>query len=100
MGPVLGILLVVALVVASFAWSMSRSRGILEEWAASNHFRILACERRWLRRGPFFLRSGKGHEVFHVTVADDSGRTRTGFVRVGGWFGGLLSDQAVVEWDD
>jgi hypothetical protein len=97
---VVGVLAVVVAIALCIAWTVGRSREILDSWAAANGYTILGAERRYLRRGPFFLRSGEGHEVFHVALRDPGGRTRRGFVRVGGWWTGLLSDKVVVEWDD
>lgn len=92
--------LVIALIVVSIWWNASRSREILDRWATENGMRILEVERRYFWRGPFWFRTGEGHEVFRVTVATPSGATRSGYVRVGGWFTGLFSSKAVVEWDD
>lgn len=71
----LGVLLLV--------WHVERSRAILERWAQANGYRLIHSERRYLRKGPFFWRSGKGHEVFYVTVEDQQGSTHHGYVRCG-----------------
>jgi hypothetical protein len=97
---VIGVLAVVVVIALSMAWTAGRSREILDRWAAANGYTILEAERRYLRRGPFFLRSGEGHQVFHVALRDAGGRTRGGYVRIGGWWLGLLADKVVVEWDD
>jgi hypothetical protein len=96
-----GVLVVflLAAVVVSWIWAVHRSREILDRWAAEHGFELLEVERRHLFRGPFFWRTGKGHQVFRVSVADERGIVRHGYVRVGGWWGGLFSDQAVVAWD-
>jgi hypothetical protein len=38
--------------------------------------------------------------INRVTVEDEQGRRRTGWVRCGGWFWGLLSDATEAHWDD
>ncbi len=80
-------------------WHFTRSRNMVEQWARSNGLELIGAERRFLRRGTYWWRTGKGQEVFHITVRDSSGQVRRGYVRVGGWFLGLLSDQIDVEWD-
>jgi hypothetical protein len=94
------IILVVVFAMVMMAWSASRGRTILERWAANNGYRLIDSERRLLRKGPYFWCSSKGQDVFYVTVEDEQGRVRHGYVRCGGWFLGLLSDEATVEWDD
>lgn len=90
---------VIVLGVALMFWHFSRSKHILRDWARRNGFEIVSAERRFFFRGPFWWRTGKGHEVFRVTVRDGEGQVRSAYVRVGGWWGGMLSDQASVEWD-
>jgi hypothetical protein len=100
-GIVFVFLFVMAVIaIASFAWRTSRSQTIIDRWAAANGFRVLSAEQRFLRTGPFFFRHDKRQTVYHVTVQDSTGRTRSGYIRCGGWFAGLLSDTARVEWDD
>jgi hypothetical protein len=81
-------------------WHFRRSGRMVERWAADNGYRLLGEEYRWFLRGPFWWRTGNGMAVYHVTVQDASGRVREGYVRCGGWFLGLLSDQVAVEWED
>ena len=97
---VLFIVVFVAFTVLVFGWRLRRSRSILQKWADGYGFEILECERRWFRRGPFWWRTSEHMEVFRVLVRDRAGQVRGGYVRVGGWFLGLWSDAARVEWDD
>lgn len=91
----------VAIVAAlSIWWHFDRSRRVLEQWASGNGYQLLYSEYRHLRKGPFLLRAGRGHAVYYVTVRDESGRTRSGYVRCGSWWLGLWSDQVTVEWVD
>jgi hypothetical protein len=99
LGPILVLVLLVC-VLALWGWHFSRSRKMLEQWAHANGLTLIGVERRFLRRGPFWWRTNKGQEVFRVTVRDGSGQVRSGYVRVGGWFLGLLSDQVTVEWEE
>ncbi len=98
--PALAVLAVVALVGLSIYWTLARSQALLDRWAEREGLRLLEVQRAWFWRGPFWLRSNQGHQVFRIRAEDDQGRTRRGYVRVGGWFAGILSDQVTVQWDD
>lgn len=89
----------IGLAVLLFFAHFQRSDSILERWAAEEGVEILSAEYRWLARGPFFWTSNK-RSVYRVQVIDRRGRTRRGWVRVGGYWLGLLSDHADVIWDD
>ena len=96
-----GLLVLIVLVLGGtyIWWYFTRSRNMVEQWARDNGLELIEAERRWFRRGTFWWRTGKGQEVFRVTIRDGSGQVRSGYVRVGGFFLGLLSDQVNVEWD-
>lgn len=98
--PLLGVVPFLAIVVLGVAWHFGRSSSLLEGWARKNGYRIIDKEYRTFFRGPFFWTTGKDQTVYHVTVEDQHGRRRSGFVRCGGWFLGLLSDNVEVRWDD
>ena len=91
--------LVGVVVVLLVVWSHGRAQALLRGWAERNGYRLLHQECRYFFKGPFFWTSGRNQVVYRVTVEDAAGR-RSGFVRVGGWFFGLLSDQVEVRWDD
>jgi hypothetical protein len=99
MGPIFLIVLVAALAVLATARHFSRSRTILERWADRDGYVIVSAERCWFWRGPFWLRSDREQVVYRVVVRDREGRTLSGYVRCGGWFLGVLSDDVAVEWD-
>jgi hypothetical protein len=90
----------VLIVIASIAWSFQRSSSILENWAASNGYRIVQKEYRNVARGPFFWTTARGQTVYRVVVEDRNGNTRTGWVRCGSWWLGLFSDDMDVRWDE
>lgn len=92
-----GILAFVALILS---WTYSRSRRILDNWADENGYEILSSEFRWLFKGPFFWKSSKNQSVFRVTITDDSDEVRTGWVRCGSYWLGILVDQADAIWDE
>ncbi len=90
----------VGLGVAVTAWSVSRGRQMLDQWAQVNGYRIVSSEVRWFRRGPFFWTTSKGQMVYHVVVLTPGGQTRRGYVRCGSFFWGLWKDKVEERWDD
>jgi len=88
-----------ALVALLLWWTFWRSDAILQNWANQNRYRILRQQYCWFWRGPFFWTSSKNQTIYYVTVEDRDGRRRTGWVRCGGWFWGLLVDVADVRWE-
>jgi len=98
-GVGLVVLIILVVAVIGLWWRFSRSTNMVEQWAHDNGLTLIEVQRRFLRRGPYWWRTGKGQEVFRVTVRDGSGQVLHGYVRVGGWFLGLWSDQVTVEWE-
>ena len=98
-GAVLAVIALAALVTLSLYWSHRRSNHLLKAWAEENRIIILNAEERWFRRGPFFWSTGKGQTVYYVTVRDEAGRQRSGWVRCGSFWGGLFSSKVEVRWD-
>jgi hypothetical protein len=97
--PVIAIVLLVSFGIVMLLFQFSRARSILELWADENRYEIVSSEHRWLG-GPFWWRKGKGQEVYYVTVRTADGQVRRGWVRCGGWFLGVMSNAADVEWDE
>ena len=97
---VLVVLLAVAGGFAGTHWHFSRGRALLEQWAESGGYTLVSSQYCWMWRGPFWLRSSKRNAVYRVTVRDDRGGTRSGHVRCGSYFAGMLSSDVVVLWDD
>ncbi len=95
------IILIVAipLSIALLVWHYRRANILLEGWAARNDYHIIHKEYRWIRRGPFFWVTGRGQVVFRIEVADREGLRQSAFVRVGGLFLGMLSNNVEVSWD-
>jgi hypothetical protein len=87
------------LAAAGIAWHFRRSRSLLDRWAERNGYRVIEADYRKFFRGPFFWTSAKGQTVYRVTV-EVKGGVRTGWVRCGSWWLGLLSEQVEVRWDE
>ena len=92
-------LLVPAVAIGVLAWHFSRSDDVVQKWAQENGFRLIEQKYAHLK-GPFFWTASKGQSVYRVTIEDGDGRRRSGWVLCGSWWGGLMSDQAQVRWDD
>lgn len=71
----------------------------MKDWADKNGYQILHKEFRLFRVGPFWGQSRQA-VVYYVTVRDEQGQQRSGWVRCGSRFMGLLSDNADVIWKD
>ena len=65
-------------------WWMKPSAHKLEEWAAQNNYKIIECERRPFRRGPFTWQGSIGGEVYRILAQDQEGNRRGGWVEIGG----------------
>jgi len=100
LGPVLLVAFVSVIIAASFYWSSSKGRSMLEQWAAENGYDIQSQEECWFFRGPFFWTSSKGQKVYKVALRDRDGRVRNGYARCGSYWLGLWSDAVEVRWDD
>jgi hypothetical protein len=98
--PIAGVVLFLILAAGSIAWHFSRSRSLLDRWAEQSGYHILQSEYRHLFRGPFFWTTSKGQTVYRVTVEDKAGHVRSGWVRCGGWWFGLWSDNVEARWDE
>ncbi len=100
LGPILGLMAASTFIGLMLWWHFSRSASILDQWADKSGYRIVSGEYRHLLKGPFFWTSSRGQTVYYVTVEDEQGNQRHGWVRCGSWLFGLLSDNVEVRWDD
>jgi hypothetical protein len=81
-------------------WHFARSQSLLERWATANGYEILHSEYRHLRRGPFLGKVSVKQIVYYVKVRSRDGHERSGWVRCGGAWSGLLSNKTEVRWED
>ncbi|MHC4743692.1 MAG: hypothetical protein ACYS8Z_17385 [Planctomycetota bacterium] len=98
--PLMLVATFVIFAVAMTIWTFSRSREILEQWARENGHQLLESNFRWLRKGPFFFTSSKNQMVYYVKVKTPNGQIKTGWVRCGSFFWGILKEKAEVRWDE
>jgi hypothetical protein len=90
---------VAVVIVLKFVWEFAQSNSLLNQWASENGYHIIRQEYRTFK-GPFFWTSSNGQTVYYVVVEDSEGNRRRGWVRCGGWWFGLWSDQVDVRWND
>ena len=76
-----------------YCWARRR----LDEWVRGNHLNLVRQQWRLFFRGPFDS-VGK-YTVFRIWVRDETQGERVGWVRLGGFFLGLGSDEAKVVWE-
>jgi hypothetical protein len=93
-------LLTLAIVAGVIFGRLGGSRIGLNRWAKTNGYRLISAERRYLDRGLFPEHSPRGLGVFHVTVEDRAGQIRRGYVRCSIGILALLSDEAMVRWEE
>jgi hypothetical protein len=94
------ILLFVVIGVVALWWDITRSRALLNRWAADSGFQIIESHYRVFRKGPFFWTSSRGQTVYFVTIRDRQGYQRSGWVRCGSWWWGLWSTETQVRWEN
>lgn len=95
----LAVLAIAVIAFLSLTWQSGRSRSIAEQWAEENGFTLMSSESRWLRRGSFFWTTSRGQTVYYITVRNAEGRQRSGYLRCGSFWDGLLSHKAAVPRD-
>ncbi len=92
------LLVLVALAVAMWVWTIRKSKRMVEEWARQQGMHLVSSEFRWWRRGPFFWKSSRNQTVLYVTVRMTDASIRSAFIRCGSWWWGLFQDQMEVKW--
>jgi hypothetical protein len=79
---------------------ITRSQQLLQKWATENGYQLVQAQARpFPIRSPFSW-SSKNQRVYQVVVQDEQGNERGGWLRLGGYSSGLLSDQVEVRWDE
>ena len=96
-------LVAIAAFIGWFWLHISRAKSVLHTWAAENGFQIVSFDKRYMINTGLFKwwTNSRSQIVFFVRVRDKAGHERTGWVRCGTYFGGVLfSNQAEVKWQD
>lgn len=96
-------LVAIAAFIGLFWLHLSRAKALLHAWAADGGFHILSFQKSYMiGTGPFkWWTNSRNQIVYQVRVRDTEGRERSGWVRCGCYFGGVLSSKQVeVRWDE
>jgi hypothetical protein len=76
------------------------ARSILHRWAVTKRYEILHFERCFFCGAFPWWTTSQRQMVFFVTVRDDSGRERSGWIRFGSYWGGDYNDEPDIIWGD
>jgi hypothetical protein len=80
-------------------WNFKKTRQILGKWAKDNNYQILSSEHRIFTKGPFFWTSSRQQSVYYVVVRDSHGHEKSGWLRCGDYWFGMLIDRVEVIWE-
>ena len=80
-------------------WEIRRAKDLIDRWARSNNLQLVDMEHRIYFRRPSYWRTVTGQAVYRITTVDQYGQRQSGWVRCGGRWLGLHSDQVDVRWD-
>ncbi len=72
----------------------SKGKQVVKQWTEQNGFSIISMRYQWLRSGPFFFIE-RNQDLYRITVRDNTGEIRKGWIRTGKWF----SYRPEVKWD-
>jgi hypothetical protein len=95
----LGLLLLI-LGLAYDRYRIGIARRMVETWALQNRFHVTTLKRCFYFNDPSFLMRSNVQFVFKISVEDEEGKVRTGWIRCGHWFLGLVRDQVTIFWDE
>jgi hypothetical protein len=88
--------------IVSFCLSILRGKAIVQKWAAANGFEIIRAELCLFTGGSGMWETptSRNQIIYSVQVRDRDGLERSGWVRVGSFFGGIMfaSKAAEVKW--
>ena len=90
----------VLLAVALYWVDVVRRRECLFRWASNNNLRLVHFRHPFVvETSPFPFSVSRSQHVFRVEVETESGNRKSGWVRIGSPWLGLLSKRADVNWD-
>ncbi len=84
---------------AMILWLIQRARAAVRSWAERQELKLHKLSLRLARRGPFLWGTSRAQHVFRVVATDPQGQRRSGFVRVGDTWRGVLTPRIEVRWD-
>jgi hypothetical protein len=96
----LALICLASVIIAWNVWSFSRGRALLKRWAQENGFQIVHSEFSGFYSGSFTWTSSRSQIIYFVQVLDSNGKERSGWVRCGSFWSGIVSDKTEVKWKD
>ena len=79
----------VPIALAAVIWLLRKertwTRRNLQWWVDDQGYNLVAAKRTWFRKGPYRRTSATDEIVFRITILDERGQERTGWVRCGSW---------------
>jgi hypothetical protein len=88
----------IAFIAVYYRWHIWRARSALQRWTSKKHFELLRFQRCFFS-GPFSgWTTSANQTVFFVTLRDDSGCERSGWMRFGDFWGGRFPDEPDIIW--
>src|SRR6266545_4555408 len=82
--------------IALLSHADRRWREVLSLWLQKNGYRLESADYRVLRLGPFMWTSRRGHAVFYVSLIQQDGVRRQGWIRLSEPFGGPVDGKVEV----
>jgi hypothetical protein len=88
--------------IVTFWLATLRGKAIVQKWAAANDFEILRAEPCLFTGGSGMWQTptSRNQIIYSVRVRDRAGQERSGWLRIGSFFGGIMfgSERAEVKW--
>ena len=86
--------------VGLYALERARRSRALHRWAAAHEYKLIAFHQPMLTEtSPFPFAMSKAQQVFHISVLQKDGNTKSGWILLGSGLRGLASSEAEVKWD-
>lgn len=92
---------VVAGIFAIYKVAVSRADSMVRQWASENDFELLHFERCFFTGGFNFFTTSRNQIVYSVRVRDRASHERSGWLRCGSFFGGVIFGSGTeVKWKE
>ncbi|SRR6266481_5077471 len=90
---------VITIVLSFYKLTIWRANSILRKWALENGFEVLRFERCFFTGGFGWFTTSRNQIVYSILVKDRWNEERSGWLRCGSYFGGVLfSNEAEAKW--
>lgn len=97
----LGLVIAAILIAWPLLWLRRRViHSIVSQWTKKNNFELVRYKDAIYSPFTLSLRKSRSQEVVWVEIIDSHGKHRTCWLKLGGYFSGLLNDRAECIWKD